>query len=51
MRIQGVFIMFKAHRKYLMAELWCSHICIRVKRRRTHMEMKYTWRLRVAIGQ
>lgn len=35
MRIQGVFIMFKAHHKYLMAELWCSHICIKVKRRRT----------------
>lgn len=32
MRIQGVFIMFKVHHKYLMAELRHAYICIEVKR-------------------
>lgn len=52
MRIQEVFIMFKVHHKYLMAELWLTYICIKVKRvdedvdkicRRTQLRQSWIW--------
>lgn len=52
MRMQGVFIMFKVHHKYLMAELRRTYICIKVKRvdegvdkifRRTRLRQSQIW--------